>query len=85
MVRQNIIYIIAGTQFSEFGLYYYLCTANSILSIFIANSQFIVLSRNIRHLAILVVAAAVGFKFGSLNMHFSDTFPADMLLSATKE
>jgi hypothetical protein len=70
LVGPSIIYSVGGTQTSVFVLHYS-CIANSILSIFIVNSQFILLSGKSKHLAILVVAAAVvnaaiGFKFAPM-------------------
>jgi hypothetical protein len=70
LVGPSIIYSVGGTQTSVFVLRYS-CIANSILSIFIVNSQFILLSGKSKHLAILVVAAtvvnaAIGFKFAPM-------------------
>jgi hypothetical protein len=87
-VGPSIIDLLGGTQTSVFVLHYS-CIANSILSIFIVNSQFMVLCGKIKHLAILVVAAAVvngaiGFKFAPMgfeNAVFGYLFAAIMLAS----
>ncbi len=88
LVGPIIISWEGGTQTSVFVLHY-ACIANSILSIFMLNSQFMMLNGKIKDLAILVVAAAVvngaiGFKFGSMgfeNAVFGYLFAAAMLTS----
>jgi hypothetical protein len=75
LVGPDFVSVVGGTKASLFVLHYS-CIANTLLSIFIGNSQFMVLIGKVKHLAILIIAAviingAIGFKFASLNFEYA--------------
>ena len=75
IVGPDFVRFVGGTEASLFVLHYS-CIANIMISIFIGNSQFMVLIGKVKHLAIFIIAGviicgAIGFKFAPLNFEYS--------------
>jgi O-antigen/teichoic acid export membrane protein len=88
LVGPSIVSLAGGTKESLFVLYYS-SVANIFLSLFITNSQFMVLMGRAKHLAILVIAAAIinaaiGFRVAPLNFEYAvfGYLAASILLSS---